>query len=69
MTEVADWSRAWVLQDDAGTLVFETADDLDGYLPELTEETVVSIRVTAPGRDFARHTLGSGDVAANCGLS
>lgn len=69
MTEMSSWSRAWVLQGDAGTLVFETADDLDGYLPELTEETVISIRVTAQGVDFPRHTLGTGNVAANCGLT
>lgn len=62
-----DWSRVWVVRDAAGTLVFETADDLDGYLPELTGETVVGIRVFAPGApDAATPTLGSDNVAGGC---
>jgi len=66
-TSMAGWSRVWVVRDAAGTLVVETADDLDGYLPELTEETVVGIRVLAPGAPgAAAHTLGSDDVAGSC---
>lgn len=62
-----DWSGVWVLQDAAGTLVFETAPA--GYEPRFTEETVVSIRITPAGQDFPKHTLSTGDVAASCGLT
>jgi hypothetical protein len=60
------WSKVWLLPGTGGTLAFETADDLDGYLPELTEETVVSIRVLEPGTPADFTTLGSDDVAGGC---
>jgi hypothetical protein len=63
----SDYSHAWVLQDDVGILVFETAPA--GYLSEGSPETVVSIRITPAGHDYPKHTLGTGDVAANCGLT
>lgn len=60
-TAVADWSRAWVLRSDAGTLVFETID----WFVEGTD-VVTGIRVFGPDVEPVLHATDSGDVAGTC---
>lgn len=59
-------SRVWWLQDEHGTLVFETQGDADGLRPAGTEESVILIRVLAPGLDPAWGAANSGNVAGAC---
>ena len=60
-------SRVWWVTDDAGTLVFETQDDRDGLQPTGTPETVILMRVLAPGIDPDFATANSGWTADACG--
>lgn len=60
-TAVADWSRAWVLRTDAGSIVFET---IDWYIEGT--DVVTGIRVFAPDVEPVLHAADSGDVAGSC---
>ena len=60
-TEADDWSRAWVLRSDAGTLVYETIDrGAEGT------DLVVGIRAYGPGLDPDLHTTSTDNVAGGC---
>ncbi|WP_024287955.1 hypothetical protein [Cellulomonas sp. KRMCY2] len=61
-------SQVWILQDASGSVAFETQGDADGLRPPGTVESVILIRILAPGypADFA--TANSGDVAGACVL-
>ena len=59
-------SQVWWLQDEHGTLVFETQGDADGLRPAGTQESVILVRVLAPGFDPAWGAANSGNVAGAC---
>lgn len=59
-------SRVWWIQDEAGTIAFETQGEAGGLRPAGTAESVILIRVLAPGvpPDFA--AANTDDVAGGC---
>lgn len=59
-------SRVWRIQDPAGTIVFETQGDADGLRPAGTVESVILIRVLAPGYPAEFAAANSGNVAGAC---
>lgn len=59
-------SQVWLLRGADGTLAFETQGDADGLRPAGTAESVILIRVLAPGEPAEFATANSGDVADAC---
>ena len=64
----AGLSQVWMLQEPAGTLVFEVAlPTSDGYWPESIAGTVVAARILESGYPDPEAPLaGSDDVAGGC---
>lgn len=59
-------SQVWILQDASGSVAFETQGDADGLRPPGTVESVILIRILAPGYPADFSTANSGDVAGTC---
>ncbi|MCL3860660.1 hypothetical protein [Actinotalea sp. K2] len=59
-------SRVWWLQDEDGSLVFETQGEQDGLRPAGTPESVILVRVLVPDYSPEFATANSGDVAGAC---
>ncbi len=59
-------SQVWWIQDESGSVAFETQGDADGLRPAGTEEGVILIRILAPDWPPTFATANSGDVAGAC---